>query len=56
MELIVVTTICVQSSLVQVTKIVQMDFILSHRTGTKLRSFCPLFLDRARGNYDNCVF
>jgi hypothetical protein len=50
------TTIRVQSSLVQVTKIVQLDFTLSHCTGTKLRSFCPLVVIYARENYDNRVF
>lgn len=54
--MVCVTTIRVQSSLVQVTKIVQLDFTLSHCTGTKLRSFCPLFLFPARENYDNRVF
>ena len=52
----IVTTIRVQSSLVQVTKIVQLDFTLSHCTGTKLRSFCPSSVVYARENYDNRVF
>ena len=56
MDMIVETTIRVQSSLVQVTKIVQLDFTLSHHTGTKLRSFCRSFVIYARENYDNRVF
>jgi len=54
--MVIETTIRVQSSLVQGTKIVQLDFTLSHCTGTKLRSFCPSSIVCAREDYDNRVF